>query len=160
MEIPSPFLLAADTGELSLDGFQTRFGPQLSVAEFERADLFPEAVKLASEYPHYDPVFQIKSITFKDGRWAYLNAAFRDGMLARLGFGWGMVREYGFHELTVAEFQEQLKSYSAWLESALGPSLPCIAGEAYRQQLPWGKIEASTDWRTRLPGIGVRFAVD
>ena len=157
MEIPSPFLLAPDTGQLSLDGFQTSFGPQLSVSEFEKSDLFPLAIKLASEYPHYDPVFQMKSITLQDGRWAYLHTGFRESMLVRLGFGWGMVREYGFHELTVPEFREQLHGYSAWLESVLGPSLRCVSGQAYRQELPWGKIEASTDWRTELAGIGIRF---
>ena len=158
MEIASPFVLAAESGELSLDGFETRFGPQLSVNQFEKSDLYARGVKAGSEFSHFDPVFQIKPITLQDGRWAYLNAAFRDGILVRLGFGWGKVRKYGFHELTAAEFQEQLHSYSAWVAAALGPSLPCTAGEVYLQQLSWGRIEVSMDWRTQLPGIGIRFA--
>ncbi len=90
--------------------------------------------------------------------WPNTNENRRDvDMLASLGFGWGMIREYGFHELTVPEFREQLHSYSVWLKSVLGPSLPCVSGQAYRQELPWGKIEASTDWRTELAGIGVHF---
>jgi hypothetical protein len=155
MEIPSPFRLATDAGELSLDGFQTRFGPQMSVSEFEASDLCPLAVKAGSEYPQYDPVFQIKNVTLQDGRWAYIHALFRENLLVRLGFGWGAVREYGFHELTTQEFQEQLHSYCTWLESVLGSSLPCVGAQKYRQSSKWGKIEASTDWRTGLAGIGI-----
>jgi len=157
MEIPSPFLLVTDSGQLSLDGFRTSFRPQLSVFEFEKSDLFPLAIKVTSKDSEYDLLFQIKSIALRDGRWAYLHAGFRSGMLVRLGFGWGMLRDYGFHELTVPEFQQQLHSYTAWLESVLGPSLPCASGQAYRQELPWGKVEASTDMRTELAGIGIRF---
>lgn len=129
----------------------------MSVSEFEKSDLFPLAAKLVSEHPIENVIFQIKSITLQGGRWAYLNASFRESKLVRLGFGWGMIREYGFHELTVPEFEEQLRSYSDWLRSALGPSLRCISGQTYRQQLPWGDIDASTDWRTQLAGIGIRF---
>ncbi|WP_109486640.1 hypothetical protein [Occallatibacter savannae] len=152
MEISCPFLLVPDNGELSLDGFQARFGPQMTVSDFEVSDLNSLAVKAGSEYPYYDPVFQIKNVTLHDGRWAYLHASFKDNLLVRLGFGWGMVREYGFHETTSHEFREQLQSYCAWLESMLGSSLPCIGDLKYRRALPWGKVEASIDARTGLAG--------
>jgi hypothetical protein len=157
MEIPCPFLLTADSGELSLDGFQARFGPQMTVSDFEVSDLNSLAVKVGSEYPYYHPVFQIKNVTLQDGRWAYLHASFKENLLVRLGFGWGMVREYGFHETTSHEFQEQLHSYCTWLESMFGSSLLCVGDQRYRKGLPWGKVEASVDARTGLAGIGILF---
>ena len=129
----------------------------MSVSDFERSDLHPMAVRAGSEYPYYDPVFQIKSVPLQDGRWAYIHAAFRENLLVRLGFGWGLVREFGFHETTSLEFREQLQSYCRWLESMLGPSLQCFGDQKYRQNFRWGKIEASTDWRTGLAGIGILY---
>lgn len=156
MEIPSPFVVLPDTGQLSLYGFHTRFGPRLRLPEFQESDIFPFAVRV-THFPEYDPGYQIDSITLEDGRWAYIFVGFQEGTLVRLGFGWGMLREYGFHELTPPEFQQQLRSYKAWLESALGPSLPCCLPISYSQEFRWGKIEASTDRRTNLTGIGIWF---
>lgn len=118
MEIPSPFLLLPDTGQLLLNGFQTTLGPRLSVSEFQGSDLFPFAAR-DNLFPKYEPAYQINFLKLQDGRWVYLYAGFQLGLLARLGFGWGTLREYGFRETTRSENQEQwelhkLAGISAW----------------------------------------------
>jgi hypothetical protein len=61
-------------------------------------------------------------------------------------------------ELTKPEFQEQLFAFQKWLESVLGPSLPCrTPRQVYYKEFEWGTVEAVSDPRTELPGISIQF---
>jgi hypothetical protein len=155
MKITSPFHLAPDTGNLSVDHYESTFSPGLRMAEFQRFDLFSIATKVPP-FPRTDEAFQVGPVKVADGTWFYVNVGFSHGVLRLVGFGWGKLRD-GFYELTTSEFAEQLHSYKAWLETEIGPSLPCDRHVIYQNQLPWGSVEASSDARTKLPGIGMRF---
>lgn len=155
MEIPSPFWFAPDIGELKLIGHEVRLSPRLNLVDFQNSDLFP-LVAGAGKRPEHTSEYQIPHLRLEDGRWVYLNIGFKDAALAYVGFGWGMLRN-GFIELTVHEFREQLHSYRSWLESALGPTESCAGRVVYRKVFAWGEVASSSDWRTELPGILVRF---
>ena len=158
MNIVSPFHLLSDAGHLSVDNYRLVISPGLTIAQFKHSDLFRAGAK-TSRFPNTDEAFTIGPIRLPNGIWFYLNLGFSQGVIAVIGSGWGKVRD-GFYEATASEFNEQLQGYKAWLESGLGPSLPCKGDVVYRSELPWGSVEASSDMRSKLPGIGMRFRID
>ena len=155
MKTASPFHLVSESGILSVDRYHSSFLPGLGITEFHKFDLFPSARKVPV-FPGTDKAFSIGPIKVNDETWFYINVGFSRGVLIIIGIGWGKLR-HGFYELTAPEFAEQLQSYKAWLEAEIGPSMPSEEPVVYRNQLPWGRVEASSDARTKLPGISIRF---
>ena len=157
LETPIPFSLSPDTGALSIPEYEATFSSGMSLQDFEILDGRFQSVVKSQPYTGTDLAFAIKPEKLANGTWFYVNLGFSKGALRILGFGWGKLRG-GFYELTKPEFQEQLRAFQIWLESVLGPSLPCNnPRRVYRKQLTWGMVEAVSDPRTELPGIGIQF---